>query len=414
MQGELERLAGELGKHALAPLWSLTDAEIADTLHAAHRLQQIAAAVTLHVIRQADLRELHREDGFRTTATWLRTQLRLDPRTARDLVDHATTLDHRPHLDHALSTGAIDARHSEVIAAALRALPADTPADTTDRAEAILIDHARHLEPAPLGKAGHRILEHIAPEVAEEADRLALERQDDRAHRGRGLTLSAPWNGTVRITGRLGVEDAAIVHAALDPLCVPHHDDTRTPAQRRADALTDVCRLALRTGELPDNGGEPPQLAVTVELDPLTAALGRGLLDTGERVTPATVRRLACDAQVLPVVLGGPGQILDAGRARRLATGPLRRALAVRDRGCAFPGCDRPPRWCDAHHIRPWSDGGPTALDNLVLLCRHHHREIHRGDWAVHLADDRQPEFRPPARLDPRRHPRRNIFHRRT
>jgi hypothetical protein len=139
-----------------------------------------------------------------------------------------------------------------------------------------------------------------------------------------------------------------------------------------------------------------------------------GRLDSGDRVSPATVRRLACDAQILPIVLGGTGQVLDAGRARRLATGPLRRALVVRDRGCAFPGCDRPARWCQAHHIIGWIRGGRTDLANLVLLCRHHHRLVHEGDWTVRPASDRLPEFIPPPVPGIAEHPRRNRYHRRT
>jgi hypothetical protein len=113
-------------------------------------------------------------------------------------------------------------------------------------------------------------------------------------------------------------------------------------------------------------------------------------------------------------VLGSAGQVLDAGRSRRLATGSLRRALAVRDRGCAHPDCDRPPRWTDAHHLLSWADGGGTSLDNLVLLCRHHHRLVHAGEWGVRLGADQLPEFIPPRWLDSEQRPRRNLYHLRT
>jgi hypothetical protein len=179
------------------------------------------------------------------------------------------------------------------------------------------------------------------------------------------------------------------------------------------------------------NGGDRPQLVVTVPYDLVTRALaagqlaagqldtgslgigqlGAGLLDTGQRLTPAQVRRLACDAQLIPAVLGGDGQVLDLGQTRRLFTGAVRRALVLRDGGCAFPGCDRPPRWCDAHHIEHWSAGGPTNVDNGVLLCGFHHRLIHHSDWSVRLGQDRRPEFIPPAHVDPHRRPRRNPHH---
>ena len=117
----------------------------------------------------------------------------------------------------------------------------------------------------------------------------------------------------------------------------------------------------LSTGDLPVNGGDRPQLTITVPYDLLSKQLGTGLLDTGQRLTPTQTRRLACDAHLLPAVLGSHGQVLDVGQSRRLITGALRRALVLRDRGCAFPGCDRPPRWCDGHHIQPWTHGGPTS-----------------------------------------------------
>jgi hypothetical protein len=242
------------------------------------------------------------------------------------------------------------------------------------------------------------------------------------------------------------VEAAAIIRAALDPLCHPRSHghtltaaghrvgqphqatvthrrrrsrtgaaaDDRNPGQRRADALVDVCRLALAGGRLPDNGGDRPQVVLTVPYDPLTRTLGTGALDTGDRLDPATTLRLACDAKVLPAVIDPTGQPLALGRERRLFTGPLRRALVLRDGGCAFPGCDRPSRWCDGHHIRHWTAGGPTALSNAVLLCGHHHRLIHsNAGWTVHMTRDGHPAFTPPARLDPTRVPRRNPYHRR-
>ena len=121
---------------------------------------------------------------------------------------------------------------------------------------------------------------------------------------------------------------------------------------------------------------------------------------------------MACDANIIPAVLGGAGQPLDVGRSRRLITGTLRKALVLRDRGCAFPDCDRPPCWCDAHHIVSWLDGGPTSVGNGVLLCRHHHRVIHEGDWTIRVGASDMPEFIPPAYVDPLRTPRRNILHR--
>jgi hypothetical protein len=148
-----------------------------------------------------------------------------------------------------------------------------------------------------------------------------------------------------------------------------------------------------------------------------TTLAGAGLsatLDTGEALSATTVRRMACDARILPVVLGGASIPIDIGRARRLYTGAARSAVILRDRGCAFPGCDRPPKWCDIHHIVSWMDGGPTDRDNGVALCGFHHRLIHHNAWTVRLGPDRRPSFTPPIEIDPQQRPQRNDYHLRT
>ena len=139
-----------------------------------------------------------------------------------------------------------------------------------------------------------------------------------------------------------------------------------------------------------------------------------GWLDTGAAISAAEARRMACDAQIVPAVLGGPSQVLDLGRARRLFTGPIRRALILRDRGCSFPSCDRPARWSEGHHVTSWADGGTTTLTNACLVCRRHHRLLHDDSgWRVRLAADGHPEYLPPTTIDPQQRPRRNTYHRR-
>jgi hypothetical protein len=213
----------------------------------------------------------------------------------------------------------------------------------------------------------------------------------------------------VRLHGHLDQQAAAVVSAAVEPLSRrAGTTDDRSPGQRRADALVDVCQSALDTETLPEHGGDRPGVVVTLNYDLLCQQVAAGTLDTGERLSPEAVRRLACDAKLIPAVLGGQGQVLDVGRERRLFTGPLRRALAIRDGGCAFPGCDRPPKYCHAHHARSWLDGGPTCLANGLLLCHLHHVVIHSGEWIVYIAADGMPEFIPPKWIDPEQRPMRN------
>ena len=217
------------------------------------------------------------------------------------------------------------------------------------------------------------------------------------------------------IRGRLDAEGAAVLRTALDPFTGPAPStadgpDPRSPARRQADGLIELARRALQTGDLPETGGQRPQVTITLDYETLRKQLGAAELGWGGPVTAASARRIACDAQLIPVLLGGAGQPLDVGRASHTIPTGIRRALVARDRGCAFPGCDRPAAWCDGHHIQHWADGGPTALANLVLLCGHHHRTIHHHGWQVRL-DHGLPVFLPPPWIDPTQTPRRNRLH---
>jgi hypothetical protein len=152
----------------------------------------------------------------------------------------------------------------------------------------------------------------------------------------------------------------------------------------------------------PNAHGATARVVVTIDHGSLSAALtglGIATTDTGQELSAATLRRLACDAGVLPVVLGGASEVLDVGREDRFVTPAIWRALVARDHHCTFPRCTRPPVMCHAHHVVHWIDGGKTALDNLVLLCGAHHRTIHHTPWRVRLRPgDRKPEYLPPPR----------------
>lgn len=416
MIDELARAENAVAACADAAAWALSEHDLIATIDATHRLQQRLAAVQVAAVRELDGRGVAVAQGASSTAVWLRHRLRLDVAAARRLVGLAASLDVAPPgVRAALADGAVSVEQARVIAETAATVTASAGAEVADKAVGVLVEWAEQFDPILLRKMGTRILDHVAPDLADAAAAAALAAEAARVARDRHVTISEQAGGRLRLSGTLDPEAAALLRAAIDPLSAPSGpDDTRCAGQRRHDALADVCRLALRTDELPETGGDPAQLVVTASFDGLTRQLGAGALDVGLRLTPDTVRRLACDAAILPAVLGGAGQVLDVGRQRRLISGPLRRALVLRDGGCSFPGCDRPPRWCAAHHIRHWADGGPTSLDNAVLLCGHHHRHVHQSDWAVRLGGDGHPEFVPPAWLDPEQLPRRNHYHRRT
>ena len=175
-------------------------------------------------------------------------------------------------------------------------------------------------------------------------------------------------DGGYELTGWLDREATEILRAALSPLAAPRPGtdtdiDLRTAAQRDADALVDLAHRALSTGDLPTEGGERPQVVVTISLAVLQDRIGAASLTFGGPINADLARRIACDAQVIPVVLGSRGQPLDVGRASYTVPTAIRRAVSVRDGGRAFPGCSVPARWCETHHIVHWPTTAPPASE---------------------------------------------------
>jgi hypothetical protein len=203
-----------------------------------------------------------------------------------------------------------------------------------------------------------------------------------------------------RLAGDLNAETTQVLTTALNAVQdaeVRSNDrtDTRSPARRRADALGEICRQWLDSSDRPTVTGERPHVIVTIDIETLGRGVnapgkarsdGARLADVGP-ISAQDALMWACDAQVTRVITDAASRPLDVGRTRRITPPWIRKALVVRDKGCAFPHCGRPPSWCDPHHARHWTKGGPTALSNLVLLCRRHHRLIHHNRFSVDIAD---------------------------
>jgi hypothetical protein len=215
----------------------------------------------------------------------------------------------------------------------------------------------------------------------------------------------------VSVDGLLDPESGSLLLTALSAASGRRGpDDHRSAPQRRADALVEVCQHALDTGAEPHQGGVRPHLLVTAPLSALTGTAtsatesGPEAAWTGPLTAVAT-RRIACDASVTRIVLEPDSLPLDVGRSTRTVPPHLRHALLVRDGGCVAEGCDRPPAWTEAHHVVHWAEGGATALDNLVLLCRAHHRTVHEGDWQFEQVGARWRLVPPPVASDLSRRP---------
>jgi hypothetical protein len=203
----------------------------------------------------------------------------------------------------------------------------------------------------------------------------------DRMAEERYLHASRTMGGMVKIDGWLDPLSGEVLLEALAVATPPRRqDDMRTPRQRRADAIVDLARSFLDSGQGP--GSERPHLLVLTDLEALEGH-GGGTHETvtGQVLTPEQIRELACDATITRIVFGPEGQPVDIGRATRVIPPAMRKAVIARDRHCQHPGCDRPARWSDIHHIIHWADGGATAIANLILLCRFHHTWEHRQTW---------------------------------
>jgi len=219
-----------------------------------------------------------------------------------------------------------------------------------------------------------------------------LERDEQRRRLGRALRKSAGPAGMSSYRVLLDAEGAAVLDAALAGLSAPVKGpdgelDPRPAATRRADALLEVIRRGVSCpGEQPKT--DKAQVIVTISLAHLQQACrGAGLTLTGELLSPAVLRRMACDARIIPMVLGSRGEVLDLGTGERLFSPAQRKALWQRDHHCTFPGCTIAAQWTDAHHVHWWSRGGPTDLSNAALLCGRHHTLVHQRDLTATVTD---------------------------
>ncbi|GAB3027962.1 hypothetical protein GCM10011376_16700 [Nocardioides flavus (ex Wang et al. 2016)] len=350
----------------------------------------------------ADAGDLAEQTAAKDAAGWLAHHTRTRFADARADLALATALDReRPALAVAMREGAATLAQAHVIDRALTALPASVDAETLARAEVHLVEKAGEFGPRELGRIGRRILDVVAPEIAEAAEAARLADLEAHAAQQTRLTLRRLGDGTTRISGRIPDLAATRLATYLEAYANPRKPDAersgdavaRLPYPRRlGEAFTQLIE-AIDPERMPLHGGDATTLVVTVDLAALQADLatadlvGGGLVPgddlTGDRITAAQARRLACTAKILPAVLGADSLPLDLGRARRLFSPAQRKALLVRDRTCRAEGCDVPGTWCDAHHLDPWHTGGRTDLADGVLLCNHHHHRIHDDAFRV-------------------------------
>lgn len=403
------------------------------------------------------------DDGYRSTAEFLRARLRISAPEARRRLALAadvlprTGLSGQPlpaakeNLAAAVAAGDVASRAATIISLSLdRVRHVAAPGDA-GRMEQALTRTAVENDQDFLTRIAKRWTDALDQDGEEPGEQELRQRQGAfirRAHRGLQHleifattdqfeqlltvmnTATNPRSGVASgadagrdSASQTGRRNDAAVDGDADDAAAAELLDRRTRPQRLLDGLVGACKATLTAGDLPAAGGLRPQVMVTIDYRDLLERLGGAAAETREPgsnagtlmftgpIAAATVRQIACDADIIPVVLGGQGRILDIGRASRVFPPHIRKAITARDGGCAFPQCTIPAPWCEAHHINYWSRGGSTGAGNGTLLCSHHHHLVHKEQWTIQLRSG-VPWFIPPPHVDPRQVPRRNRYFR--
>lgn len=387
----------------------VSNRELLDSAIDLRRQIEQREARLLEQVAEIDRRRAYEEDGAVTTVGWLRHRCRLDSGRAGQLVRLARAGDSFPDLRHAHLQGRISGCEARRIAQGAETYRRDlerhgASADVVEREVGDL--QSTLLASAETGSGAND----LRREIDSHRHRLAAEsmvHDEWAAFQQREVHLYTTFDGMVDLRGTLDPASAATVRSAIESLDRPSREtDGPTAGQRRADALVQLARNVLDNGLVPGSGRQRPHVTVTVSertlhTDTSEEGASPGELRGGGPCSGETARLLACDGEATRIVHGTESEVLDVGRATRVVSRAMHKALSFRDGGCAHPQCDRPVEWCDAHHVQHWAQGGPTALENLVLLCRRHHTEIHLRGTGLRWEGGELRINEPPATQEP-------------
>jgi hypothetical protein len=402
---QLRELRQGVEKLCDAAFWAQSDAEAREAVAEALALRASAEALYLRAMLDLD----NRPDAVagarpgKVAVTFAREKLRRT-RAAADVAAAHALEDQLPRLGDALAAGQVSREHVDVAVRTMKRIPQHLRNQKQDQIDEWVTGVSKEFAPAQTDGLARRLLEVLDPDGSDTFDPHAIDRRE--------LTITRDSTGMVLIRGQLDAGSAAPLIAAMDHLSAPWPRDdqdalpildTRTKAQRNADALTLIARLAL--GAM-DKGSEIDRPRVSIHA-PLYGPIAE--CDQTGVLSKPWLQRFLCDAILEAVLIGRDGEILNLGRSVRTATKHQRRALIARDGGCIIPGCHAPGNWCDAHHATWWSKGGTTDLGNLALLCGRHHADVHSGVWALEIRDG-LPWARPPTWVDPQQRWIRNTY----
>ncbi|SDJ87406.1 HNH endonuclease [Nocardioides sp. YR527] len=357
-----------------------------DRLARLERIHAKQAALKLRILAAAG--DIAEETGAKDASGWMRTELLVDKAVGRAQVKLATAVAKYDLVAAGLAEGVVSQDKARVITKALDAIEADPAAGAEDLvlAEKLLVDHATRLTANELRIVGKKILAEIDPERFEAAEAKALQREEEQAQRRTFFSSRDNGDGTIDIHARVSRAVGIRLRTILDSLAQPRKWSAQDKGRKAPydRLLGQAFARVVETYDvenLPRHGGHATTVFITMSLDELRADLGTAALGfDGDQITAAEARRMACNADLVPVVLGSDSEILDLGRTARLAHPIQHRALRLRDQGCQAEDCDAPAAWTEAHHLKPWSEGGKSDMANMVLLCPSDHRRIHDAD----------------------------------
>ncbi|MGJ9412417.1 DUF222 domain-containing protein [Aeromicrobium sp. CF4.19] len=398
---------------------------------AAGSLARLKARVTAHelaAVAAVESSGTARREGASSTGSLLAGDFGRDRRGADAVVRQAKQIDQTPQTHEAMAEGRLSARQVRSIGRALDQLPTTVTPTQREACETQLVEDAPRMDLKLFERHADRVVGHFLTDSDDESDLDAaendlVEQREKKAWAAAEFWMGPAVDGSVKGGFTIPEAQAAQLRVAVDALCAPQVeitgpsslsrrsgevllDERPSYRTRQGWALTYLCEL-LPTEKLPETNNLGPIVTINLDHETLIERLKVATLSTGERISAGQARRMACEHRLLPAVFGGESLPLDLGRDKRLFSLAQRRGLEFRDQGCVFPGCDRPPGWCVAHHARrTWADGGGTDLTDGVLLCPHHHRILHDDGWDITFNERGHPALVPPATLDPHRRPR--------
>ena len=363
------------------------------------RLRARADALDMALLAAGSV-DVAEDTGARSAATWVAEATGEAQGTVRHRAGLAKALDTTwTVLAGALAAGRVNLAQTRAIVESLDALPADLPEGLVEKVEEYLIEKSADFGPRELRHLGRSVLQHLAPDIADELELRRLEAEEERAAATTRLSFHRRGDGTTDIHARLADHAANRLRAYTDAVANPRRssnddDFMALPVERRRGIAFESLLENVLEKDLPQHGQTATSVVVTIDHQTLVSGLGTATTSTGDTITAAQTRRLACQAGILPAVLDGKSEILDLGRAQRFFKAALRKAMDLRDKECTAQGCHVPAAFCHGHHFRqPWAQGGNTSLADGKLLCPFHHGRAHDPKWDTHHQADGSTTF---------------------